>query len=85
MLAKALSGAPTEYSTRKGHAPPGYSREAWKTLARTIGTKRGRWYFVDAATLAEYEAPTTAPTSPPLARAWSPREGLGAAGLRRSG
>jgi hypothetical protein len=55
VAAKATAG-PEGYSSRKGQGAPGYSDEAWAALAKKIGVRRGRWFYVSAERLAEYEA-----------------------------
>jgi len=61
----AVADEPRTYSTRKGEAPPGYSREAWRALAHTIGARRGRYWYVDAARLEAHERGTREPAEPP--------------------
>ena len=76
------------FSTRKGESPPGYSRDAWRDLARRIGVKRGRWYYVSAEALDAYErgdrdvkpSNDSAPAS-----GWSPADAARALGLRAVG
>jgi len=76
------------YSSRRGHGPEGYSDEAWKDLARRIGTRRGRWYIVTVEQLAAHEAgdrdPKPANDSPAPA-AWHPSMAARALGLRPAG
>jgi hypothetical protein len=58
-------GAPSEdYSSRRGHGPPGYERRAWQNIARAIGVRRGRWWHVSREALAAYEARREAPPAP---------------------
>ena len=56
LAAVATAATPTEWSSRKGCAPPGYSDRRWRAIAKQIGTLRGRWYVVSASALARYEA-----------------------------
>jgi hypothetical protein len=44
-----------EWSSRKGHGPPGYAQKTWRTLTRRIGVKRGRWWYVSNAALEAHE------------------------------
>jgi len=67
------------YSTRAGQWPPGYSRDAWRGLAKQIGTRRGRYWFVEADVLRAHEQRPPAPTV--KSSTWSPAEA--ADGLRR--
>ena len=93
MLARVFESPTQDYSSRRGHGPPGYSPRVWRELARAIGTKRGRWHVVTRAQLDVYEAKQggQAPASPARAAndtaarpAWTARGALEAAGLRRS-
>jgi len=73
LAAVATAATPTEWSSRKGCAPPGYSDRRWRAIAKQIGTLRGRWYVVSASALARYEAgerPAVAPAS--TSPEWSP-------------
>ncbi|HEY6461079.1 MAG TPA: hypothetical protein VIY73_13035, partial [Polyangiaceae bacterium] len=73
-----------EYSSRAGCAPAGYSREAWRDLARRIGVKRGRYFYVSAAELDTHERgqrePKPANDAPPST--WTPAVAANAMGLR---
>ena len=73
------------FSTKRGEAPDGYSRDAWRKVARTIGVKRGRHYFVTQAQLDAYEG-TSAPAAPSTSTAaWSPADAARDLGLRLVG
>jgi hypothetical protein len=80
----ALVGAPETYSTRAGCAPPGYSRDAWRRVARQIGTRRGRWYVVTREQLDAHERGQIAHATANDATEWSPASALAGAGLRRA-
>jgi hypothetical protein len=93
VLARVFDSPTQDYSSRRGHGPPGYSPRVWRELARAIGTKRGRWHVVTRAQLDAYEAKRggLAPTSSARAAndtaarpAWTARGALEAAGLHRS-
>lgn len=88
-LAAALMGAAdrtTVYSSRRGHGPPGYADDAWRALARQIGTRRGRWYVVTADALAAHEAGGHRhPIAGATPTTWDPVASLEAARARRAG
>ena len=71
------------YSTRPGCWPEGYSRDTWRSLARRIGVRRGRWYVVTHAQLEAHERGEPAPVTPRPSTSWSPAEA--ADGLRLVG
>ena len=76
------------YSTRRGCAPEGYSRDAWRDLARRIGVPRGRYWVVTQAQLAAYEAGQAAPPPPANdapASTWTPADAMRDLGLRPAG
>jgi len=54
-IAAALSG-PGGYSTRKGFGIPGYCDKESKRIVRSIGVKRGRWWFASREQVEAYEA-----------------------------
>jgi hypothetical protein len=65
--------APEPWSTRAGCAPPGYSREAWAAVAKTIGVKRGRYWVVTPEALDEHERGNRdAQPANDSARPWDP-------------
>ena len=73
------------YSTRNGCAPPGYSRDTWRCLARRIGVKRGRYYVVTAEHLAAHErGETVKPANDPQPSTWTPADAAEAVGLRKA-
>lgn len=82
--------SPPVYSTRKGQGPPGYADREWKRLARTIGVRRGRWWYVGAAELQAFErggAPVPAPATSSARAiandgAWTPDDTLRELGFR---
>ena len=91
MLGRLLADEPAEYSSRRGHGPPGYAAREWRALAKRIGTRRGRWYVVTRAQLEALEATRRAPaesTAPAPANdatsAWTPAAALESVGLRRT-
>jgi hypothetical protein len=86
MLGRLLADEPATYSTRAGQAPPGYSRDVWRAVARAIGTRRGRWWVVTRAQLAAHErAQGTAATSAENdSEPWTPAAALRSIGLRAS-
>ena len=86
-LARMLSTRvePSGFSTRKGCGPEGYSSYAWNDLARRIGTKRGRWWFVSREQLAAHEGVKALPVSPPTPSGpvpWHPSQAAASLGLR---
>lgn len=82
-LAVTATKAPeTGWVARKGYPrPPGYSVEIWMSVAKTIGTKRGRWWTVSSEQLAQHEGrgALTGATEKP---GWSPATALRAAGVK---
>ena len=74
------------YSSRKGHAPPGYSDEAWKPIAAKIGTRRGRWFVVSQEQLEAYERGEKLRGAGPLVLSspskWSPADAASSLRLR---
>jgi hypothetical protein len=84
VFAVAAARASATYSTRPGCAPPGYSRDAWRALAHRIGVRRGRYHFVDAATLEAHERGEREPKPQTAAPAsnWTPADAARAVGLR---
>ncbi len=93
LLARLLADEPRDYSSRRGCGPAGYADRVWKTLAKQLGVKRGRFWVVTRTQLETYEAAQRAPASSvtvPAANdtaadpAWSPSAALEAAGLRRT-
>jgi hypothetical protein len=74
------------YSTRKGGKPDGYADEAWRDIAGRLGVRRGRWYYVDAATLETYERGESRPQPATIAKAatpaWHPSQAAEDSGLR---
>jgi hypothetical protein len=89
MLAPLMKDAPTHYSTRRGHAPPGWSVEAWRTVAATIpgSYTPGRWTIVPRAAfdawIASRSTSTRASTAPANdAPVWDPSSVLTDLGLR---
>jgi hypothetical protein len=83
-MAALLGGDPSGYSSRKGHGPPGYSAEKWKSIARQIGVKRGRWHYVTADALARHESGQSNIPPPPSLEPWDPLQNIEDARLRRS-
>ncbi len=91
LLAHLVDEETREYSSRRGHGPPGYAHRVWQAIAKRIGVKRGRWFVVTGDALDEYEAKQRASAAPApappandsTAEEWSPRAALAAAGLRR--
>jgi hypothetical protein len=86
LLAGALAGSlgrERNYSTRRGHAPPGFSDENWKVVAPTIpgAVKRGRWWTVSVEALAAHEGRQAAPAPKPESY-WSPEMAATELGLR---
>jgi hypothetical protein len=81
ILGPILEDKPATYSTRRGEWPPGYSRDAWRNIARRIGTRRGRWWVVSADALAAYERGERAQAAAETP-AWSPTSALASVGLR---
>ena len=84
-IGEALGVRPAGYSDRKGCGPAGYADRKWKALAKRIGVRRGRWFYVSAEQLAAHEAkqaPAPVEVSPAPAAPWNPRKALEAAGLR---
>jgi hypothetical protein len=89
-LAAALTGAGDRtlvYSTRVGCSPPGYSRDAWRDLARRIGRRRGRYWFVSHEELDAYEhrERDPKPANDPAPSKWHPSQAARALGLRPAG
>ncbi len=81
----ALLTVPSMWSTRRGHAPAGYSRREWQRIARQIGTRRGRWFVVTPEQLAAYEgrsAPAAATPPAPSPPPWTPAAALADVGAR---
>jgi len=75
------------YSSRKGCGAPGYSDERWKSVARQIGVKRGRWHFVTAEELSAYEAgqaPKAIAENAALPERWDPLANIEDARARRA-
>ncbi len=81
------------YSTRSGCGPDGYSRDAWRDLARRIGRRRGRYWYVSAEELETYEGRRggsgeraayfrSMETPVPAAEPWHPSMAAKAANLR---
>jgi len=66
------------YSSRASHGPVGYSREAWRQLAKRIGVKRGRWWIVTHEQLEAYEQRQRLPQADAVASAkpssWHPSQ-----------
>lgn len=76
------------YSTREGCAPPGYSRDAWRSLARRLGVRRGRYWYVSAEQLEAYERgdrDAKPANDPAPARPWHPSMAAEARGMRTAG
>ena len=75
-----LDASAEGFSSRKGCGPVGYSDERWKTIARQIGVRRGRWFFVSKEALAAYEArggakaSADAPANDAPVSTWHPSE-----------
>ncbi len=98
MFALAMATTPDLYSTRKGHAPPGWSDDAWKSVAPTIpgaykpkdaNGKAGRWTLVprrafEAWQAAQHGAPPPAPANDADDEGWTPAKALASVGLRRT-
>jgi hypothetical protein len=89
MFSRVFSDERT-YSTRAGCAPEGYSRDAWRDLARRIGVKRGRYYVVSADELraherGEHPVKQEPANDAPAPAAWHPRDAARALGLRQVG
>lgn len=91
-LVTALGAVGTAtYSTREGCAPDGYSRDAWRALARRIGVRRGRYWYVSQSQLDAHERrrdehdhhDQQAPAND--ADAWTPADSAAAAGHRGNG
>lgn len=88
-LLLSLVNTPTVYSTRRGHAPPGWNDRTWKKIAPTIpgATKpRGsRWWIVTPEQLAAFERGSALPANDAAPKKWNPADALADAGLRRAG
>jgi|HubBroStandDraft_1064217.scaffolds.fasta_scaffold778951_1 hypothetical protein len=71
------------FSTRRGCGPEGYSRDAWRDLARRIGRKRGRYFYVTAAQLEAHErGAKSTPATEAKASTWHPSQAAASLGLR---
>jgi hypothetical protein len=73
------------YSTRAGCGPAGYSRDAWRDLARRIGRRRGRFWIVTRDELDKYERREPQPVATEPASAWSPAAAARSMHLRSVG
>ncbi len=89
LLGALRPASPPVYSTRRGHGPPGYADREWKRIARIIGARRGRWWYVTAEELQAFERRSSAPapatsSARPVANdaAWTPDDTLRELGLR---
>jgi hypothetical protein len=96
-LLRVADPSPATYSTRRGHAPPGWSDRAWKRAAPTIpgayvpraaSGGASRWWQVPRAAFDAWQA-SLAPAQSIAAKpanessgAWSPLAALVEAGLR---
>jgi hypothetical protein len=65
---------PSGWSTRKGHEHPDYSRDQWRAIAHAIGTKRGRYHYVSAESLAAYEQNRGDASPIPAPSDWTPAD-----------
>ncbi len=83
--AGASAAQTTAYSTRAGGAPPGYSRDGWRALARKIGHKRGRYWYVTQAELDAFERSPKPANDSPTTSAWTPAHAARALALRPAG
>ena len=86
----SVPSKPDVYSTRKGHAPPGYADKSWKQVAPTIpgAVTRGRWIVVPRDDFEVWEtnqARTTPQVAVPVKSQWSPAMAAAEIGLRVAG
>ena len=88
MFGRVLGADDRTYSTRAGCSPDGYSRDAWRDLARRIGRRRGRYWVVTSQELDTHERGERDPKQSndrSATSTWSPAVAARSLGLRPAG